>query len=103
MITVKRRLLTEEEAIEKLNSLARRYQVPSDFYEKSAADQMSDFDAQKWVSLCEQLKAARRRRSLGSNSCQIPSDLRSIYGGMKAPFRSEEPENTSDAYIKLAA
>ena len=103
MITVQRRILSEQEAVAKLAVLADRYRIQTDCYEKSAADQMSDFDAQKWLSLCEQVKAAKRRRYENPADCGVPSGLRSIYGGVKAPFRSEEPENTSDTLIKLAA
>jgi hypothetical protein len=87
MITVKRRLLSEAEVTAALAALARRYHLPNECYGESDADQMSDFDAQKWLSLCDLLKAARRR---------------SIYG-MKAPFPSEELENSSDTLIELAA
>jgi hypothetical protein len=59
MITVTRRLISEEDATAKLGVLARRYNIPNGCYDESAADRMSDFDAQKWLSLCDQ-KAAQQ-------------------------------------------
>jgi hypothetical protein len=61
MITVKRSLLSEDEVAARLDTLARRYSVPRDCYDDSAAHLMSHFDAMKWVSLCAQLEAAKRR------------------------------------------
>ena len=102
MITVKRRLLSEAEVTAALAALARRYHLPNECYGESDADQMSDFDAQKWLSLFDLLKAARRRTPRAVTDCAIPYSLRSIYG-MKAPFPSEELENSSDTLIELAA
>jgi len=102
MITVTRRLLSEKDATAKLVALARRYGIPNGFYDESAADRMSDFDAQKWVSLCDMLRAARLRRHDAPVGCDIPRALRSIYG-TKAPLHSEELENTPDTLIALAA
>lgn len=101
MITVTRKLLTEEEVREKLSQLARRYQIPDGCYDESTTGQMSDFDAMKWVSYCDQLKTAQRRRRAAEND--IPLGLRSIYGGMKNSFESKEPENASDRLSELAA
>jgi hypothetical protein len=80
MITVKRRLLSEEEVTAKLGALARLHNIPKGCYDESAADQMSDFDAQKWLSLCDLLRAARRRSHDAPASWSVPSSLRSIYG-----------------------
>jgi hypothetical protein len=102
MITVTRRLISEEDAAAKLSLLSRRYDIPNGCYDESAADRMSDFDAQKWLSLCDLRRAAQRRRHNSPAACDIPDSLRSIYG-MKAPFHSEELENTSDTLIALAA
>lgn len=102
MITVTRRILSEADVTAKLAELARRYDIPNYCYEEIAADEMSDFDAQKWVSLCEQLKSARSKRNAAPRDCDIPPSLRSIYG-MKAPFHSEELENTADTLTELAA
>jgi|GEM_PF-3365723 len=101
MITVKRKLLSEEEVTAKLVALARLHNIPKGCFDESAADQMSDFDAQKWLSLCDLLRAASRRSHDAPASCSIPSSLRSIYG-KKAPFQPEELENTHDA-LALAA
>lgn len=101
-VTIKRSLLSETEVIAALASLADRYHIPNECYEETYADQMSDFDAQKWLSLCDQLKAAKQRTSRPVTDCAIPYSLRSIYG-MKAPFRSEELENSPDTLIDLAA
>ncbi|MGA2851317.1 MAG: hypothetical protein ABSE46_20130 [Terracidiphilus sp.] len=100
MITVKRRLLSEVQVKGALDALANRYHLPNDCYDESDADQMSDFDAQKWLSLCDQLKSVRRRNPRVVNDCAIPYSLRSIYG-TKAP--SKELENSSDTLIELAA
>ena len=102
MITVKRRLLSEAEVTAALAALARRYHLPNECYGESDADQMSDFDAQRWLSLCDLLKTARQRRQDAPVVSDIPGSLRSIYG-TKAPFRSEELENTPDTLIALAA
>lgn len=102
MITVTRRVLSEDEVAARLAVLAVRYGIPSCFYEEIAADRMSDFDAQKWLSLCDLLKTSRRRRQEVFVDSEIPYSLRSIYG-MKAPFPSEELENVSDTLIALAA
>jgi hypothetical protein len=106
MITVKRNLLSEKEALERLDLLRRRYAIQSNSYEESAAGLMSDFDAQKWLSLCDQLKVARRRRSESSAGAAIPRSLRSIYMGYlggEASFSNEDLEDTSDKLIALAA
>lgn len=102
MITVKRSLLSEDEVKAGLAALARHYHIPKGCYEESAADQMSDFDAQKWLSLCDQLNAARQRSFSSAVDCAIPVSLRSIYG-MKSPFYSRELENSEDSLIDLAA
>lgn len=102
MITVTRRLLTENEVRERLVVLASRYNVPVSCCDESAADQMSDFDALKWLSLCDQLKSATRRRFDSFADCAVPATLRSIYGVGEPPL-SEEWENTPDKLIELAA
>ncbi len=61
MITVTPNLLTDEELMERLDAIARRNHIPTGCYDESAAEHMSDFDAQKWVSLCDLLKTARNR------------------------------------------
>ncbi len=102
MITVTQRFLTEEEVKEKLSLLASRYHIPDSCCDESAADQMSDFDAIKWLSLCDQLQSARRRHPDSSTGCAVPRSLRSIYR-VGAHFRSEEWEESSGALIELAA
>jgi hypothetical protein len=102
MITVTRKLVSEEELTAKRVALARRYNIPNDCCDESAADLMSDFDAQKWLSLCDMLRAARQRRHDAPTSCDIPTSLRSIYG-RKAPFQPDELENTIDTLMALAA
>lgn len=102
MITVTRRLISEEDATAKLLVLARRYDIPNGRYDESVADRMSDFDAQKWLALCDLLKATRQRRPDPSSVCGIPHSVRSFYG-MKAPFPSEELENSPDTLVELAA
>ncbi|HVC47486.1 MAG TPA: hypothetical protein VND90_09600 [Terracidiphilus sp.] len=103
MITVERKLLSNEEVLERLGTLARRYRIEKPRYEDYEADQMSDFDAQKWISLCDHLRAARRRQSeLLAGSC-VPLSLTSIYGGQKSPFRPEDPDSNCDKLIELAA
>jgi hypothetical protein len=62
MITVTRMVVSEDELEQRLTKLAARYNLPNDYDEESAADQMSDFDAIKWLSLQDQLAAARRKR-----------------------------------------
>lgn len=101
MITVTRKLLSEDEVRQELAALARRYSLPSDCCDETAADQMSDFDAMKWASLCGFLKAATRYSDSSSENC-VPLRLRSIYG-MKAPFRSKALKNVSDKLTDLAA
>lgn len=100
MITVTRKLLSEDEVVERLSVLASRYHISNSCYDESVADQMSDFDAQKWLSLCDQLKTARRRRLAVTDSA-VPAAVRSIYG--MAPFQLEESEDTSSTLIELAA
>lgn len=101
MITVTRRLISEEDATAKLLVLARRYHIPDGCYDEPVADRMSDFDAQKWLSLCDLLKAAQRRNPDPSSACAVPYTLRSIYG-MKAPF-TVVLENSPDTLVELAA
>jgi hypothetical protein len=94
MITVTPKLLTEEEVMERLIPLARRYHIPDGCYDHSAADRMSDFDALKWASLFDLLKAAKANRL--QDACDdfcIPMSLRSIYGTQGAS-QPEELENT---------
>ncbi len=101
MITVTRRLISEEELNARKDALAHRYNIPNDCCDESAADLMSDFDAQKWLALCDMLRAARRKRHDALTSCDIPHSLRSIYG-RRAPYESQELENTPDS-LALAA
>jgi hypothetical protein len=63
---------------------------------------MSDFDALKWLSLCDQWKTARRRRRDLLAVCDVPATLLSVYG-VGASFISDESENTSGTMIELAA
>jgi hypothetical protein len=56
------RYLSKEDVLADLAVLATQYNVPNGCYDESAADQMSEFDALKWLSLCEFLKTARRRK-----------------------------------------
>ncbi len=102
MITVTPKLLTEEEVTARLAALAHRYQIPEGCYYDSAADRMSDFDALKWVSLCDLLKAAKKSRLQDAvDGFCIPVSLRSIYG-MQDASQPEELENTGDL-TELAA
>lgn len=100
MITVTREVLSEREVREKLAALARRYHLPETCCDESAADRMSDFDALKWLSLCDMLKTARRRRQDSSTDIRVPGTLRSIYGMSAAA--AEELENRP-SLIELAA
>jgi hypothetical protein len=104
MITVERKLLSDVEVLERLDALARRYRIESPCYDDFEVDQMSDFDAQKWVSLCDHLRAAKRRQHEYLAGCCVPYSLKSIYGGLTSPFQSDdELENTSDRLVELAA
>jgi hypothetical protein len=100
MITVTPKLLNEEDLIERLDVIARRNQVPEGCYEESVAEHMSDFDALKWVSLCDLLRAARDRSGPPVAEYCIPRMLRSMYGLQDAS--QEELENTDDL-TKVAA
>jgi hypothetical protein len=100
MITVTREVLSEKEVRERLAALAHRYSLPDACRDESASDQMSDFDALKWLSLCDMLKAAGRRRESSSADDRVPVAFRSIYG--MSGCNSEELENRF-SLIDLAA
>jgi hypothetical protein len=100
--TVTRRLLSEDELLAKMAALAARNNVPRNCYDESAADQMSDFDAQKWLSLCDLLRSVRRPPHRASVSSGIPSSLRSIYGTWGVE-EQVELENSPDERLALAA
>jgi hypothetical protein len=102
VITVTRRLMSEDEVLERLHALANRYHMANSCFDEAAADHMSDFDALKWLSLCDQLKKATRGRSAFFVDCSVPAALRSIYG-METSFRLEESEDSSSTLIQLAA
>jgi hypothetical protein len=102
MITVTRRLLSEEEILAKLAVFAQRYHISRMHYDESVASRMSEFDALKWMSLLDLLNAVKRGNGQDSSTnSNIPYSLRSIYG-MYDASRSEELENTCEL-IELAA
>lgn len=103
MITVKRRLVSEEEVTSKLDALARRYHIPERCYDESSGEDMSEFDALKWQSLCSQLVALKRRDcKTASGGSPVPPRFRFIYG-MRHGSQPRELENSCDNLSELAA
>jgi len=103
MIITKRRVVSEGDVVAMLDELAHRYQIAWCCYDESMAERMSEFDALKWLSLCSQRVALKRRQSeAASSGFDVPSQFRSIYE-KKHGSQSMELENTCDTLSELAA
>jgi hypothetical protein len=103
MIITKRRAVSVEEVTKKLNSLAARYRLSRHCYDESASEEMSEFDAIKWVSLCSQrLVLQKRENEIPCRTWEVSRQIIGIYGASR-PSSSVLLENTNEGLVRLAA
>lgn len=104
MIITRRRVVSVDDATTKLNAIARRYDIANPRYEESEADSMSEFDALKWISLCEQRIALQQRENENASRDWpvVPSVFQGIYGTEHC-LGSKPLENTEEGQLSLAA
>ena len=100
MKITKRSVVSVEGATARLDVLAHRYEIVSPRYDEAESDQMSEFDALKWTSLCAQ-RAALKQREREAATCDSPAPL--FFRNLGEMQTSVKPENAEGRELGLAA
>lgn len=97
-----RKMVSVEQVTAALDELARENQIGSHCYDESVAQQMSEFDALKWTTLCSQRRVLQQREyDSSSGGWVVPPQFLGIYEA-KNCFEPVSLENTEDS-LSLAA
>jgi hypothetical protein len=99
IVTTTHKIMSSAQAAAALEELARENNIDGLNYDESAAGQLSEFDAMKWRTLCDQRSVLLERESSHEGrNWKVPSKFLCIYEAKAyaQPSRLENTESLSE-------